>query len=580
MMRTLISLLPDSDRSRVSGYLALTVVSTVLRAAAVVLVVPVVSALFGDNPGSAWPWVGALTAVVAAGWVVDSITSRVGFDLGFAILTHAQRDVSTQVTRAPLRWFTADNSATARRAIATTGPDLVGLVGYLVTPMLQALLLPVLIGLALLPIAWPVGVVALVMIPLLLGALWATELLTRKAGDVAAEANSALTERVLEFARTQAALRAARRVEPARSQAGAAAAAQHGALAKLLTLHVPGQVLFSLASQLALFALAGTTAWLAVDGRIGAPEAIALIVVIVRFLEPFAALGDLAPATATTRKALRDIGAVLDAPGTAAIDSAPPNVSGPADVELRGVDFAYGDNAVLRDVNVVFDGGRTTAIVGPSGSGKSTLLTLVAGLETVAGGSVIVDGVDRRQIDPADRAAATSVVFQQPYLFAGTIRDNVLAGNPDATDEELQAALQLARVSEFADRLPDGLDTVVGEAGGALSGGERQRVSIARALLKASSVLLVDEGTSALDAENEAAVVDAISNDPRGRTRVVVTHRLSTISGADRVLFLEDGCIVEDGSVSDLLAAGGRFAQFWQHQQGAAEWTLATNSPT
>ena len=588
MTRTLLSLLPDEHRGRVTGYLTLTVVSTLLRAVAVVLVVPLVSALFGEDPAGAWPWVAVLTGVVAAGWIVDSIASRIGFDLGFAILDHAQRDIAAQVARTPLRWFTADNSATARRAIATTGPDLVGLVSYLVTPLIQAVLLPIVIGLALLPIAWQLGVVALVAVPLLLGALWATEKLTRRAGAVAAESNSALTERVLEFARTQAALRAARRVEPARSQAGAVVAAQHGATVRLLALHVPGHVLFSLASQLVLLALAGTTTWLAVRGTIGVPEAIALIVVVVRYLEPFAALGDLAPATATTRAALRDIRAVLDAPGRARFDGRPDTAGGDSSVEFRGVHFRYEDDSssdddssggttVLEGLDLVFESGRTTAVVGPSGSGKSTLLALVAGLEEPTSGSVLVGGVDRAALDPSERSTDTSVVFQQPYLFAGNIRENVLAGNPGADSEQVDSVLRLARVQDFAGRLSAGLDTVVGEAGGALSGGERQRVSIARALLKPSSVLLVDEGTSALDAENEAAVVDAITGDPRRRTRIVVTHRLSTIAGADRVLFLDGGRIVEDGTVDELLAAEGRFADFWRHQHDAAGWRITAD---
>ncbi|MBL1079166.1 ABC transporter ATP-binding protein [Nocardia sp. 2] len=581
MTRTILQLLPPEQRARVTGYLGLIVTSTILRAVAVVLVVPLVTALFGDDPAEAWRWVAALTVAVVAGWVVDSIASRVGFELGFAILDHAQRDVSAQVARIPLRWFSEDNSATTRRAIATTGPDLVGLVGYLVTPVIQAILLPVAIGLALLPIAWQLAVVALLSVPLLLGALWASGRITRHADQVAADANSALTERILEFARTQAALRAARRVEPARSRTGAALTAQHGATVRLLLLNIPGQVLFSLASQIALVLLAGTTAWLAVRGTVGAAEAIALIVVAVRFLEPFAALGDLAPAIETSRNTLRDIRAVVDAPGPVAAASATEQPLGEvAAVTLRDVRFTYGDNGsgpvVLDGLDIEFRSGEITAIVGPSGSGKSTLLSLVAGLETTTSGAVRVGETDLGTLDVAHRPAGATMVFQQPYLFAGTIRDNVLAGNPAATAEELATALRLARVDEFVNRLPDRLDTLVGDAGTALSGGERQRVSIARALIKPSAVLLVDEGTSALDAENEAAVVTAISGDPRGRTRIIVTHRLSTIAGADRVLFLEEGRIVEDGGVAELRAAGGRFAEFWAHQQDAAGWRLAT----
>jgi ATP-binding cassette, subfamily B, bacterial IrtB/YbtQ len=150
----------------------------------------------------------------------------------------------------------------------------------------------------------------------------------------------------------------------------------------------------------------------------------------------------------------------------------------------------------------------------------------------------------------------------------------VLAGHPAAGDDEVAGAIRLARVDELIGRLPDGADTVVGEAGSALSGGERQRVSIARALLKPAPVLLVDEATSALDNENEAAVVDALTADPQSRTRVIVAHRLASIRHADRVLFVDNGRIVEDGSVDELLAAGGRFDEFWRQQHEAAQWHI------
>ena len=191
-----------------------------------------------------------------------------------------------------------------------------------------------------------------------------------------------------------------------------------------------------------------------------------------------------------------------------------------------------------------------------------------------ARGRVLVDGLDTATLNAETRRAASSVVFQHPYLFHGTIRENVFAGDPGAADDQFTRAVALARVDELTDRLPDGAESVVGEAGSALSGGERQRVSIARALLKPAPILLVDEATSALDTENEAAVVDALTADPQSRTRVIVAHRLASIRHADRVLFLDDGRVVEDGSVDELLSAGGHFGEFWRQQQDAAEWRI------
>ena len=225
-------------------------------------------------------------------------------------------------------------------------------------------------------------------------------------------------------------------------------------------------------------------------------------------------------------------------------------------------------------VSFALQPGTTTAIVGPSGSGKSTILSLIAGLYQPARGRVLVDGVDVATLDADARRAASSVVFQHPYLFHGTIRENVSAGDPAAGDAQFSRAVALARVDELTGRLPGGVETIVGEAGSALSGGERQRVSIARALLKPAPILLVDEATSALDTENEAAVVDALTADPQPRTRVIVAHRLASIRHADRVLFLDAGKIVEDGSVDELLTAGGRFDEFWRQQRDAAEWRI------
>lgn len=574
MIRTLIALVPGHARRTLVGYVALTIVSVLLRAASAVLVVPLVAALVeGDSRTALWV-LALLTGSTLVGWVVDSAASRRGFDLGFDVLDTAQHGISDRLTRIRMSWFTADSIADARASIAATGPDLVGLIVNLVTPIVGAVLLPPAIALALLWVSPPLALAALAGVPPVLGALWLAGRATRRADAAAEAANTALTERLVEFGRTQPVLRASRRAAPARSQVAEALAGQHAATMRLVLMQAPGQLLFALASQLALVLLAGTATVLVLRGELSTGAAVGLIVVIVRYLEPMTALATFAPALETTRLALARIRAVLDAPlAPSGPDDA--RFGAPPVIELRGIGVRHGDHPpVIDGLDLTLQPGTTTAIVGPSGSGKTTVLSLIAGLLQPTRGRVLLDGRDVAGLTAEAHRDAVSVVFQHPYLFEGTLRENVLVGDPGATPAQVAAAESLARVDEITARLPEGDAADVGEAGAKLSGGERQRVSIARALLKPAPVLLVDEATSALDPENERAVVDALTRDPLPRTRVIVAHRLSSIRTADRVLFLEDGAIAEDGTVEELLAAGGRFAAFWEHQRQGAGWRL------
>jgi ATP-binding cassette subfamily B protein IrtB len=545
----------------------------------------VVTSLFSPDPGTAWPWVGLLVLVGVVGWLVDARTAAAGTDLGFTALEVGEVDIADRISEIRMSWFTSANTAAARRSIAGTAHELVGLFVYLFVPVIGALLLPVVIALALIPIAWQLELAALIGLPLLLGTLWLSGRLTRTADREASRANGILAERVIEFARTQQALRAARRAEPARSEAGAALASQHSATLRLLLLQVPGQVLFTLATQIALVLLAGVTVRLTVDGTIAVPAAIALIVVMVRYLESFTTLSELSAGIESTATVMADLRTVLEAPvedtaadGGAAMTSAAANGNpGRAPrIELRQVSFAYDPaHPVLTDLDLTLEAGSTTAIVGPSGSGKSTVLDLLAGLQRPGSGHLLFDGVEQTDLSPATQREGVSMVFQDPFLFTGSIRENVLVGEPSADADRLREVADLARLAPVLERSRAGWDAPVGEAGSGLSGGERQRVSIARALLRPAPVLLVDEATSALDTENERAVSAALDDDATERTRVIVAHRLSSIRAADRILFLEEGRIVEDGCLDDLLAAEGRFAEFWRHQSATGAWRIA-----
>lgn len=239
------------------------------------------------------------------------------------------------------------------------------------------------------------------------------------------------------------------------------------------------------------------------------------------------------------------------------------------DVAFEHVDFAYEtDKPVLDDVSFSSPAGTVTALVGSSGSGKSTIIGLVSAFHSPGKGRVTVDGVDLSTVRLDTFRTQLGVVLQDSFLFAGTIRENVAFSRPGATDDEVREACRIARVDEFADRFPEGLDTIVGERGVKLSGGQRQRVSIARALLADPRILILDEATSSLDSESEAIIQAGLSHLMKGRTTFVIAHRLSTIRRADQILVVEEGRIVERGDHAALYAASGRYRDLYDRQHG------------
>jgi len=234
-----------------------------------------------------------------------------------------------------------------------------------------------------------------------------------------------------------------------------------------------------------------------------------------------------------------------------------------ARIEFRNVSFGYGQGVpVLHDVSFTAEAGKTTAIVGPSGAGKSTLISLVPRFYDPASGQVLIDDVDIATVTKKALREQIAYVSQQPWLFEGTIRDNLRFARPDATDAEIEDAARLANAHEFILAQPLGYDTPLGENGVNLSGGQRQRISIARALVRDAPILLLDEATSALDNESEAAVQKALEGAMRNRTVLVIAHRLSTIARADRIVVMQGGRVVESGSHADLSASkGGLYAR-------------------
>ena len=238
-------------------------------------------------------------------------------------------------------------------------------------------------------------------------------------------------------------------------------------------------------------------------------------------------------------------------------------------VEFRDVSFSYEEGVpVLHDISFASSPGTATALVGPSGAGKSTMIGLVAAFYRPTSGAVLVDGRDLSRVRLSDYRSQIGVVFQDNFLFDGSVYENIAYSRPDATREDVLRAGAIARCDEFVEKLPDGYDTVVGERGVKLSGGQRQRVAIARAILADPRILILDEATSSLDSESEALIQEGLAELMKGRTTFVIAHRLSTIRRADAILVVEGGRIVERGRHEDLLARGGRYADLYNRQYG------------
>lgn len=244
------------------------------------------------------------------------------------------------------------------------------------------------------------------------------------------------------------------------------------------------------------------------------------------------------------------------------------------DIVFEKVSFSYQDKEVLHDVSVTLPKGSLTALVGPSGSGKSTMMKLCARFYDPQQGHVYFGGRPMDSMNPESLMGRISMVFQDVYLFQDTIRNNIRFGRNDATEEEIVEAAKLAQCHDFIMRLPKGYDTMVGEGGCTLSGGEKQRLSIAKAILKNAEVILLDEATASLDPENEVEVQHAIDSLIKGRTVIVIAHRLKTICNADNIIVLDKGQVTEQGTHEKLLSSGGLYAHLWNIQQQTSGWKL------
>ena len=323
----------------------------------------------------------------------------------------------------------------------------------------------------------------------------------------------------------------------------------------------------SLLTELGLLVVWAFGIWLVARGEITVGVLMAFIAYISRFYGRLDSMSRIVSVTEKSASAAKRIFDILDHVSSVPEPTQPVKLERiEGRIELRDVSFRYGNREVNRGINLMIEPGEMIGLVGHSGSGKSTLVNLICRFYDVSEGSIRVDGVDVRSFPIADYRRNIGLVLQEPFLFFGTIADNIAYGKPHASQAEIIAAARAAHAHEFILRLPQGYDSMVGERGQGLSGGERQRISIARALLIDPRILIMDEATSSVDSETEKEIQKALENLVQGRTTIAIAHRLSTLHRADRLVVLDRGEIVEVGTHDDLMAREGAYFNLYQAQ--------------
>lgn len=580
IVRRLGRLLAPKDAAIFRRYLWLTAFSCVVQGATFVLVLPILQALLRGDASVAAAWLPLLALGTIASWSLGYVATLDGFQVAIRLLETLRHRIGDHVVTLPLGWFTPANIGRLGTTLSQGVMEMLGLPTHQLTPLLRATLTPVVVVLAMLFFDWRIALVAAVIFPCLALIYWWAGRLGRAADAAMHEAASESGERMVEFAQNQAVLRAYGG-ERGHALFEAALVEQSRAGRRQIWMVLPPLLANSWLAQLSFLALMATVASLALgdDDPHHLVTLIAMLVLINRIVDPLTEVAAYSVGIRMASSQVDALGAILAArplPAPARAASSPVS----HDVELKNVRFGYQPGrAVLDGVTLRLPAGTTTALLGISGSGKTTIIQLIARFYDPDAGEVRIGGIDLRDLDTADLMRLVAPVFQDTYLFSGTLRENLLLGNPSADEGALRRAAALVNLDEVVARLPDGWDSQVGERGGLLSGGERQRVCLARALLKHAPILLLDEVSSALDGETQAVVAAGLRALHGKATLLVISHQLSTIRDADNILVLDGGRIVEQGTHHQLLAAAGRYAAFWQARSLSEGWRLTPSRP-
>jgi ATP-binding cassette, subfamily B, bacterial IrtB/YbtQ len=572
MLRQILRIL-GSDAHQLRLLIFVHFVSAVMQGIAFAALVPLLRNVFDGNYVQAWNWVLAEIAILIVYSILSYWARLTGLKISTDLCSRLWRRLGDHISILPLGWFSGGQVGQVAKLTSDGVLNVMGVSTNLLKPLMEAFVTPSVVIITMAAFDWKLALAVAATIPFIAIAYFVAERITHKFDDQWYMASVNMANRIVEFAQTQPILRAFNRTNNSVQLLDSALLQSRNATKKSLSYGSIGQILFLVVLQAAFTVVLFVGTYRALRANIDAPELIALLILVTRFVQPLMDAGGLGVASRVARNNLNRMDKLMATPGLPETKSLLKVKD--ASIEFKNVSFGYEkERTILKNISFKVEPNTMTALVGASGSGKTTITRLIGRFWDVNSGSVSIGGSDVKELSSQDLMKQVSFVFQDVYLFTGAIEENIRMAKPGATQEEFDYAIRAARVDEIIERLPNGLATQVGEGGGSLSGGERQRVSIARAILKDAPIILLDEATAALDAENEALVQEALSALSANRTLIVVAHRLQTIMAADQIIVLGNNTISERGKHHELLSAGGQYANFWKEKERAKGWRI------
>ncbi|MEC5343516.1 ABC transporter ATP-binding protein [Brenneria populi] len=557
------------------GAIATAIASAALSVAPFWIIYRITAQLFSPQPDmtAVWRLIGWAVALLALRWAFMAVSHVLAHIGAFSIQYRLKIGMAKRLGEVPLSFFARRGSGSLRRVLNDDVNSLEGFFAHMLPDAAAAAAVPVAALILLFAANWPLTLAALAPLPLAMLAQWWMMRRSRRRIGAWNDLQKRIANQVGEYIRGVHVIKSFGLT--ARSF-GDLADAIHGAVdwvqdyAKSST---GGWVLFTTLLSVNLLVVAPLGAWLLARGALDLPTLVMFLLVAPAVLSPLLRLTFAMGEQLQRAAALERINDILAAPPLP-IQNAMPIPAGPLHIACRDLRQRYDARLALDGVSFQARAGQLTALVGASGSGKSTLVKLVARLYEFESGSLTIGGVDIRQWPLDALLARMSIVFQEVFLLHGTVRDNLALARPDASDAQIEAAARAAQAHDFIRALPQGYDTVLGERGASLSGGERQRLSVARALLKDAPILLLDEVTASIDAENEILIQQALNRLCAGRTVLMIAHRLGTIMHADNIVVLEQGRVAGQGTHEALLTDCPAYQKLWNDYIQAEAWSL------